>query len=66
VGFDCKVNIAYNRQVPACGTEASQYKSDQSLKCRGWGELCVADDSFEFSFDSSSEVSGPRNPCYSL
>ncbi|GFZ43951.1 hypothetical protein JCM24511_01671 [Saitozyma sp. JCM 24511] len=55
VGFDCKVNIAYNRQVPACGTEASQYKSDQSLKCRGWGELCVADDSFEFSFDSSSE-----------
>jgi integrin alpha FG-GAP repeat containing protein 1 len=57
VGFDCSINIAYNRQVPLCGTAASQYKGDGSLKCRGWGQLCLADENFEFSLESSSEAS---------
>lgn len=61
VGTDCSINIMYNKQVPVCSTEGSQFAGSAtaggSLKCRGFGDLCLSDSSFEFTLDSSSEVS---------
>ncbi|WVQ99391.1 hypothetical protein IAU59_006524 [Kwoniella sp. CBS 9459] len=53
LGKQCSINIAYNKQIPVCSTEGSQVTEEGKLRCRGWGELCLADDSFEFSFDES-------------
>ncbi|WVF71448.1 hypothetical protein IAT40_006252 [Kwoniella sp. CBS 6097] len=53
LGKQCSINIAYNKQVPVCSTEGSQASVEGKLKCRGWRELCLADDAFEFSFDES-------------
>ncbi|ORX36662.1 hypothetical protein BD324DRAFT_626704 [Kockovaella imperatae] len=47
------LNVLYNRQVPICSGSSSEFVGGQingTLKCRGWGELCIADDNFEFSF----------------
>ncbi|KAK8864374.1 hypothetical protein IAR55_001622 [Kwoniella newhampshirensis] len=51
IGQECNINIAYSKQSPVCTTESSQQNKDRGLKCRGWGELCVADEGFDFSFD---------------
>ncbi|WVQ82354.1 hypothetical protein IAT38_004482 [Cryptococcus sp. DSM 104549] len=53
VGTDCSIHIAHNKQVPVCSTEAAQRAKDGSLKCRGWGEMCISDEGFEFSFDEA-------------
>ncbi|WRT66340.1 uncharacterized protein IL334_003295 [Kwoniella shivajii] len=53
VGTECSINIAYNKQVPVCSTEATQHTKEGKLKCRGWGDLCVADEGFDFNFDPS-------------
>ncbi|WWC61849.1 uncharacterized protein I303_104434 [Kwoniella dejecticola CBS 10117] len=53
IGTECNLNIAYNRQIPICSTEGSQTDKEGKLSCRGWGELCTADEGFEFSFDPS-------------
>nr|XP_019007302.1 uncharacterized protein I203_00900 [Kwoniella mangroviensis CBS 8507]OCF70763.1 hypothetical protein I203_00900 [Kwoniella mangroviensis CBS 8507] len=53
IGTECNINIAYNKQVPVCSTEGSQMTKEGKLECRGWGDLCQADDGFDFSFDSS-------------
>ncbi|WVW83885.1 hypothetical protein I302_105907 [Kwoniella bestiolae CBS 10118] len=53
IGTECTINIAYNKQVPICSTEGSQTTKEGKLKCRGWGELCVADEGFDFSFEVS-------------
>jgi integrin alpha FG-GAP repeat containing protein 1 len=55
-GEKCQINIAYNQQVSICTGESSKYSQDGKLSCRGWGELCVADDGFEFTFDTENEV----------
>ncbi|TYJ56963.1 hypothetical protein B9479_002242 [Cryptococcus floricola] len=51
LGSDCQINIAYNKQVPLCSTEASQWIQEGVLKCRGWGDMCISDEKFEFAFD---------------
>lgn len=59
-GSECSLNIAYNRQAPVCSGIASEWSgADGSgqLKCRGYGELCVADDGFEFAFGDSDDAS---------
>ncbi|OWT41807.1 hypothetical protein C362_00168 [Cryptococcus neoformans Bt1] len=53
LGRDCNINIAHNKQVPLCSTEVSQWNTDGLLKCRGWGDMCLSDENFEFSFDES-------------
>ncbi|OCF36855.1 hypothetical protein I316_01452 [Kwoniella heveanensis BCC8398] len=53
LGKQCSINIAYNKQVPVCSTEGSQATKEGKLKCRGWAELCLVDETFEFSFDES-------------
>lgn len=61
-GSECSLNIAYNRQAPVCAGIASEWSgADGSgqLKCRGHGELCVADDGYEFAFDDSDDASRP-------
>ncbi|KAL7421858.1 hypothetical protein Q5752_003629 [Cryptotrichosporon argae] len=55
VGTKCSINIAYNKQVPICSSEGSRLVTDGKLQCRGWGELCQADDSFDYSFDDDSD-----------
>lgn len=57
LGRDCNINIAHNKQVPLCSTEVSQWNTDGLLKCRGWGDMCLSDENFEFSFDESDAVS---------
>jgi len=61
IGFECSINIAYNKQVPVCRGEGPTYRVDETMQgdltCRGWGGLCLADEGFEFSFDPSDEVS---------
>lgn len=61
-GSDCSIIIAYNRQVPICsGLNAGQTNNGAAdtttLKCRGWGNLCVGDSTFAFVFEGQSEVS---------
>ncbi|WVR07022.1 hypothetical protein IAU60_004061 [Kwoniella sp. DSM 27419] len=53
IGRDCQINIAYNKQAPVCSTEGSQRTRDGALQCRGWGDLCIADDDYGFTFDNS-------------
>ena len=50
-GSECSVNIAYNRQIPICSGIASD--TSNGTKCRGWGELCVSDPNYTFSFEVS-------------
>ena len=61
VGTDCNINIAYNKQVPLCSSESAKYRGDEGVEsqllCRGWGDLCIADDAFDFSFDPTDDVS---------
>ena len=59
IGSDCSINIAYNKQVPVCSGEEATHGADGALICRGWGELCGADESFDFDFTAGSEVSLP-------
>jgi integrin alpha FG-GAP repeat containing protein 1 len=66
-GSECSLNIAYNRQVPICSGVGAENANNgaavaDSLKCRGWGELCMADPGFTFSFEPSGEVSLPFSP----
>lgn len=68
-GVDCALNIAYNKQVPICIGIASENSTSGAaesgtLKCRGWGDLCVGDESFDFSFDPASEVSAAINTAH--
>jgi hypothetical protein len=63
-GSDCALNIAYNKQVPICSGISSEnvtlgLEDAQSLKCRGWAELCVGDENFNFTFDTANEVGLP-------
>lgn len=57
LGRDCSINIAHNKQVPLCSTEVSQWNTDGLLRCRGWGDMCLSHEKFEFSFDESDPVS---------
>jgi integrin alpha FG-GAP repeat containing protein 1 len=64
-GSDCSINIAYNRQVPICSGLNSETTNNGAaeqgkLSCRGWGELCVSDPDFSFSFDQGDDVSLPE------
>jgi integrin alpha FG-GAP repeat containing protein 1 len=62
IGSDCSINIAYNKQAPLCSGETTTMNSDGSIKCRGWGELCVADGGYEFSFSSDDPVRPSSRP----
>ncbi|ORY34008.1 hypothetical protein BCR39DRAFT_518106 [Naematelia encephala] len=59
IGQECELNIAYNKQVPICSGEQAVFTGGDAesgtLKCRGWSDLCIADDRFELEFDMSSE-----------
>ncbi|KAF8602747.1 hypothetical protein BDV93DRAFT_494396 [Ceratobasidium sp. AG-I] len=48
VGLDCSIHIAYNKQIPLC----TGGMSGRDGKCRSPGELCLADDTFAFDFNS--------------
>ncbi|KZV83486.1 hypothetical protein EXIGLDRAFT_683764 [Exidia glandulosa HHB12029] len=48
VGTDCKINIAYNQQLPLC-------KNSQEKNCRSPEELCVADPHFSFDLRASPD-----------
>ncbi|WVN88253.1 uncharacterized protein L203_103454 [Cryptococcus depauperatus CBS 7841] len=52
LGSNCNINIVYNKQASLCSTETSQWNQDELLKCRGWGDMCISDEKFEFSFDA--------------
>ena len=61
-GSDCSINIAYNRQVPVCTGLNADYTNNgnvnsQTLKCRGYQQLCYADANFEFAFSNLQTVS---------
>lgn len=57
IGTDCSIHVAYNKQAPLCSGEGTVLDKDGGLKCRGWGELCVADPGFNFSFAPNDPVS---------
>lgn len=57
IGYDCKINIAYNKQIPICSSEASKLDNNGKLTCRGYGELCQSDPDYAFDFGAGSEVS---------
>ena len=46
VGTNCKINIAFNKQLPLC-------KSSTDKNCRSPEKLCTADSNFSFDFGSS-------------
>lgn len=56
IGTNCRINIAYNQQAPLCSSEMSRYNDEGRLLCRGWGDLCQPDESFNFDFKEGSEV----------
>ncbi|KAF5364540.1 hypothetical protein D9757_011334 [Collybiopsis confluens] len=56
LGSNCRINIAYNQQLPLCVTgEASVSKGIR--KCRTPDNLCIADPNFKFDLSSSSSSS---------
>lgn len=56
LGHDCGVNVAYNKQIPTCSSEASKFNSDGKITCRGHGDMCQSDPDYAFDF-TSNEVS---------
>ena len=49
VGTGCKINIAYNRQVPTCSSATQKRTKDGKLACRAPEDLCIADPDFRFN-----------------
>ncbi|KIK59028.1 hypothetical protein GYMLUDRAFT_74611 [Collybiopsis luxurians FD-317 M1] len=53
LGSNCRINVAYNQQLPLCATgEQSVLKGVR--KCRSPDNLCVADPNFKFDLSSTS------------
>ena len=51
VGSDCKINVAFNQQLPLCKTSTQK-------NCRSPEKLCTADNSFKFDLDPSPNNKG--------
>ncbi|KAI0345064.1 integrin alpha N-terminal domain-containing protein [Trametopsis cervina] len=54
IGIGCKINIAYNKQLPLCSSTTSSPQKGKTA-CRRPDELCTADPDFRFDFSQSTD-----------
>ncbi|EIN08003.1 hypothetical protein PUNSTDRAFT_121158 [Punctularia strigosozonata HHB-11173 SS5] len=54
IGTECKINIAYNQQLPLCTSSTSQAIKNGKRSCRPPEELCTADNNFKFDLSERS------------
>lgn len=57
IGYDCSINIAYNKQIPTCSSEGSKSDGKSKLACRGHGDMCQSDPDYAFDFGNQGGVS---------
>lgn len=55
VGSNCYINIAFNQQLPLCGTAQPAFTKGIRT-CRPPDNLCVADPNFKFEFSGDPDV----------
>ncbi|TCD70604.1 hypothetical protein EIP91_002634 [Steccherinum ochraceum] len=55
VGVGCKVNIAYNKQLPLCSSTAAEPIKNGKRVCRLPTDLCTADPDFRFDLREGSD-----------
>ncbi len=60
-GSKCKINIAYNKQLPLCASATAPSVRKGKRVCRSPDDLCTADPDFQFDLHESDDNPVSRN-----